>query len=308
MEAVFSSNNQLATLETCSLDDVLGPMAPAGSGEEGNTNPPPPSKKTVKKRCNAAKYWCFTWNNYPNNWLDLLAPNLVGMEWIAGEEVGELGTPHIQGYIESPNKIRPLEKFGIKAIHWEVAKGNQLQNIIYCTKEGKHHGTLKLPNITIKMKYENLRYWQKKIADMFVEPEDPLFGRSVYWFWESTGNIGKSVLCTYFVDNCKCIILSGSAADMKFGVMSYVQKNNEGPEMVIMDIPRCQDKVSIKGIEEIKNGCFFSSKYESGMCRYNRPHVLVFSNAEPDTSEMSLDRWKIVDLSSVNNHESYIEF
>ncbi len=41
---------------------------------------------------------------------------------------------------------------------------------------------------------------------------------------------------------------------------------------------------------------FFSSKYESGMCLGNCPHLLIFANFKPDLSNMSLDRWVVKNL------------
>lgn len=56
---------------------------------------------------------------------------------VFGKEVGEQGTPHLQGYIVFPN-ARSLA--GVKSLlpraHFEVAKGNAEQNREYCSKQG----------------------------------------------------------------------------------------------------------------------------------------------------------------------------
>ena len=82
-------------------------MAQAGSPGTGNTKVPDPKGKRVS----AGKRWCFTWNNYDvdamaqlGQWFDELK-----LEWIFGEERGEKGTPHLQGYIERETKFRPKE-------------------------------------------------------------------------------------------------------------------------------------------------------------------------------------------------------
>ena len=36
-----------------------------------------------------------------------------------------------------------------------------------------------------------------------------------------------------------------------------------------------------------------SSKFECGQCLMNSPHVLVFSNSEPEYSAVSFDRWRV---------------
>lgn len=96
----------------------------------------------VKKR-NRNRAYCFTINN-PNlveehilkEWDSKKAPMPIYM--IVGEEVGEKGTPHYQGYIHFKNAIEfnTLKKILVRA-HIEVAKGSPEQNRTYCTKEGK---------------------------------------------------------------------------------------------------------------------------------------------------------------------------
>lgn len=73
-------------------------------------------------------------------------PNPIFSFLIYGEEVGESGTPHLQGYFELPKRMtfnvlrRKLvdEYIGNPGIHLEAAKGSQRQNIEYCSKEGKY--------------------------------------------------------------------------------------------------------------------------------------------------------------------------
>lgn len=55
-----------------------------------------------------------------------------------GEEVGENGTPHLQGYIEFTNskKLEWLRKINPR-IHWEARRGTAQQARDYCAKEGE---------------------------------------------------------------------------------------------------------------------------------------------------------------------------
>ena len=67
--------------------------------------------------------------------------------------------------------------------------------------------------------------------------------------------------------------------------------------MIIIDIPRSKSEfVSYSGIEEIKDMFFFCGKYESSMVCGENPHVIVFSNTEPDYDKLSSDRWSIVNV------------
>ena len=94
---------------------------------EGNTKPPP------SKQISPAKAWCWTLNNYTTEEIDYLVPKFQELCDIAffAEEIGESGTPHLQGYIKLKVKARPTSKFTLcNRIHWEKSKGNLEANII----------------------------------------------------------------------------------------------------------------------------------------------------------------------------------
>lgn len=83
--------------------------------------------------------YCFTINNYTDEELEFCYCCLKdSFEFvIVGEEVGEEGTPHLQGYIYDSsrptfNKVKKL----LPRAHIENAKGSPQQNITYCSKEG----------------------------------------------------------------------------------------------------------------------------------------------------------------------------
>jgi len=79
--------------------------------------------------------FCFTLNNYTEE--DVIALSGVRCEYIIfGFEVGESGTPHLQGYVRFKNPAKFNEvKNKMPKCHIEIAKGSAKQNITYCTKE-----------------------------------------------------------------------------------------------------------------------------------------------------------------------------
>ncbi len=247
----------------------------------------------------ASKRWCFVLNNYKKEDLVEIVSTFhkLGYKYIIGEEVGASGTPHLQGYCESPKVFRPFSAFKKYNAHWEKCKGNRMQNITYCMKDGKYQTNMHIPRPLDKVTRKDLRPEQLEIADMFLDYEDPK-GRKIYWFWEHIGNWGKTVLAIYMVDQLGAIVVGGKASDAAYAVQQYTVKHGEGPRIVIMDVPRTKsaEYISYESIENIKNGCFFSGKYEGGMVRFNKPHFIVFANEPPETSRMSSDRWVITQL------------
>ena len=265
---------------------------------EGNTNPP-------KKRPVQCKKWCFTWNNYPVDGLEQMEQTFIkmGIHYIVGKEVGESGTPHLQGYIECPSKMRWSQFKLPDSIHWEKCKGTRLDNIKYCSKDGDyiHSALLKPPRELVTLSRDKLLTWQAEVVSWFDEYEDPLFGRTIHWIYEREGNVGKTVLASYLYDSgADVVVVGGRATDMQHGVAEMVSAGVM-PKIVIVDIPRVStNHFSIAGVESIKNGLFFSPKFDSKCCRYNRPWVLVCSNEPPPYEKMSSDRWKVFRIENDN--------
>ena len=277
----------------------LGPIVPSGPivPEGGNTKTP------SGKQGNSKKKWIIVLNNYNDEEYSSIVPLFKDMcdKYIIAKEVGDKEeTPHLQMFLSFKKKIRftALKKI-CNRFHVEPCRGTDIQNLKYCAKEGNYITNCPIPKPTVLVDKDILLDKQKVIADMFIEDEDPLFGRKIYWFYENAGNWGKSILTKYFVDNCGAIMVSGANNDILTAIASYVDKHGQGPRMVIFDIPRCRNGcVSYNAMEKIKDGCFFSGKYESSMIRINSPHMLVFSNEMPDDlSQLSKDRWVLEELS-----------
>ncbi len=279
--------------------------------EEGNTSPPPKKRKRTKPQVAPAKNWCFTLNNWTVKDADVFedeAHEEVPI-LIMQSEIGEENkTPHLQGYLQFAEKHRPLDFYanllGHKRTSWRVAKGSKEQNMVYCSKNETWDGNLRyrrgLPRELMKLTRAHMRPNQLAIADDYVEFEDELFGREIHWYWEGKGGWGKSILMKYMVDQMGAIVLGGANKDSLYGVASYVEKHGEGPPIVIFDVPRVnKGGISYQSLEKIKDGCFFNGKYESGMVRFNSPHVIVFANVQPEYDKLSNDRWCVKELMTV---------
>jgi hypothetical protein len=156
----------------------------------------------------------------------------------------------------------------------------------YCSKSG--HTVSNLPKKRPLDLISILKPWQQAIVDLVqTNPHK----RHIHWYWEPNGNIGKTELCRLLCASYKAIICAGKAGDMKYQIAQLIQRDIT-PEIIIFDVPRSQiSYLDWVGIEEIKNGLFASSKYESGMVCMNPPHVLIFANYEPPLHVLSTDRW-----------------
>lgn len=267
-------------------------MAPPGAAVYGNTSKP--------TRITSSKNWFFTFNNYNEKNIDSLVSWFQGSNhiYIFQEEIGESGTRHLQGNVTFTSKTRPTEnKKNIPAIHWEKTRSVPHSNL-YCQKQETRNGRLwtnipapvELKLISVDQFYP----WQANIIDILShEPDD----RTIHWVWEANGNQGKTALAKYICTHKKAICLSGKSDNCKNAILQYFLKKNEYPLIIIYNVPRCtQDFISYESMESIKDGLFYSGKYEGGMVIMNSPHVFVFANDEPNYEKLSRDRWNVISL------------
>lgn len=84
------------------------------------------------------KGYCFTLNNYTDEEYSGICRRLrdTTQYFIVGKEVGDQGTPHLQGYcyFSVPNSFVQAKDQLSGRVHLEVAKGSGANNRVYCSK------------------------------------------------------------------------------------------------------------------------------------------------------------------------------
>ena len=242
-------------------------------------------------------YWCFTLNNYTNEQSEQLEHILKSeCRWfIFQEEKGEEGTPHLQGIVNLAKKQRltGLKKIDPR-IHWEPTKSVKA-SIAYCIKNETRCGRQWIHGIEVpeEIEVEKPKGWQLHVMDIINSKPDK---RTIHWFWESVGGVGKSELCKYLVVKHNALMLTGKSNDM----YNMLAKHPTRRKLIICDIPRSSiGYINYAAIEQIKNGLVFSGKYEGTQLVFNTPHVIVFANEAPDYSQMSGDRWNVVNITNI---------
>lgn len=208
---------------------------------------------------------------------------------------------HFQGVcrFSNPRDSWPFNEFN--GLHCKMDRCNRWRQYIkYCVKVDTRVAgpwsnirDLKFRKTIVDPLYGKELYdWQKEIMDIV---KGPVHDRKIYWFWDQTGNKGKSSLAKHLCMFYRCCLCGGGAKDNFFAINKFLE--NTDLDIVIFDIPRCSfNSISYKTIEGVKNGLIFSSKYESGQIMFNSPHVIVFANFPPNCGKLSIDRWVIKEI------------
>lgn len=123
--------------------------------------------------------WCFTVNNYTecdeNN---VFAMSLDSEYLVCGKEVGECGTPHLQGFVafKTLKSLSQMQEY-IPGAHLEIKRGTFQQASDYCKKDNDFFEEGTLPMSQADKGDAEKRRWQEafecvqegRIADMDVQ-------------------------------------------------------------------------------------------------------------------------------------------
>lgn len=258
---------------------------------DGNTS------KSSEKRIVPARFWCFTSYYDKMETLESVFSYFKILYIIGHETCPSTGKKHLQGYIECPTKIRPLEKFKNlvdSRTHWEKRIGTSEQNIEYCSKEENFRATLHVKKQICKYNKKEmiLADWMIGLCKKIEFERDD---RTINWVVDKVGGKGKTAFCKWIIENYKNVayFTGGKANDITYQLIEM----NLNPDLCLFDLPRTNEgKISYNALEQIKNGIINSSKYKGGTKIFNPPTIIVFANFEPDYTMLSADRWNIIML------------
>ena len=252
-----------------------------------------------------ARLWFFTWCNYELNYVSTLTHAFHDAElYVFQPEKGEGGTPHIQGVVEfkNPRTFESLCK-KVPSAHFEKTR-NREAAIKYCSKPDTRDGeTISYGIKAKKVEIAFLKDWQRDVMDLIKSTNDD---RSIHWVYDKDGGQGKTKLCRHLINEYgdTAAYICGKSADMKYAIAKKVE-SGYNPRLILLDFTRSlENYISYEGIESVKNGLFFSTKYESGTVMIDPPVVICFANFLPDQTKLSIDRWNIINISPVKELES----
>ena len=150
--------------------------------------------------------------------------------------------------------------------------------------------------------------WQK---DLDAELKDTPDGRKIIWYWDETGNSGKTKFLKYQVVTHPCDVYAvsqfGGATNAATIVKGAINKGWNGQAFIVNLVRSAETKSIYEPLEMIKDGFITATKYEGGSLVFPEPHVIVFANFPPDVFRMSLDRWEIRVIQHVDGTPRVVE-
>jgi hypothetical protein len=154
------------------------------------------------------------------------------------------------------------------------------------------------------------RPWQEACLNLISTELQQPNNRSIHWWWEDVGNVGKSFFAGFLQlkHNALCLE-AGRKADLAYAFLNAISQTDVN--IVVCDFVRTtqpNEEITPGGIsnslllnvfaflESVKNGRMLVTKYQSRSIVFKPPIVICFANWKPPIETMSADRWKIVHI------------
>jgi len=131
--------------------------------------------------------------------------------------------------------------------------------------------------------------WQNILATKLNGPPND---REIVFVVDKTGGNGKTWFAKHWVakDLKSQYMEMGKKADMAYAL---------NPEITTLFVNCTRQQVEFLNysfLESVKDGMVFSTKYESGIKKLQKCHVVVMMNQDPDMEKLSIDRYKIIEI------------
>lgn len=145
----------------------------------------------------------------------------------------------------------------------------------------------------ISVEEHDLYQWQQMLNDLLAEAPDD---RKIIFVVDQDGGHGKTWFAKYY---CKMHDDAQFMEPAKKQDMAYALKENL--RVLFLNVTRTSDiknqEYLYSFVESVKDGMVFSSKYESRVKYFDKVHVVVMMNTEPNRDLLSRDRYHVVELS-----------
>lgn len=238
-----------------------------------------------------ARAYCFTSNNYTDE--TVAAWRKCGYKYLVlGREVGESGTPHLQGYVEfaTVKSLSQLKNIDGRA-HFEVRRGTPQQAAEYCKKDGNFEEDGQITRSKDEMANDSKARWEGYVTAAKENRMDDIPAEIRIRYYKSLVSIRSDSICASHMDgeldNYWIVGPSGVGktrwAVERFPAAYFKTKDNwwdhyAGEDTVLIDDLGPKD-VSASVLKNWADRYAFPAGFKGGSFRRIRPkRIIVTSN------------------------------
>ena len=277
------------------------------------SSPAPDQKRLKTMHANPCAIWDFTFfhgDMDPETFITHL--QRLFKKWVFQREIAPTtGRSHFQGRGSLFKKKRFVElcallnETDLKGMDVSESSNNsKVLEVFYSMKddtraEGPWDNRMAGPVYVPRQYYGMelcLRDWQLEIRNSRLN----FNSRTINYIYDPTGGLGKTTVAAVCSLHDKGIRLPPiNDAQLLLATVCDIltARDERKPGCLFIDLPRYMKKDKMYGIysaiEEIKNGHVYDLRYAYKEWWFDSPPVWVFSNVEPVTEAMSMDRWRI---------------
>ena len=191
---------------------------------------------------------------------------------------------NVASYLEKKGKVtygQLVQYDTVEAFRKGLISANSVRNYDYTHKLVKAKNRPK-----VEVEPFPLYPWQCELNQYLNRPPHK---REIVFIVDRTGNQGKSWFSKYYCQNHEektQIILPGKKVDM-------AHATDEDKKIFFFDCPRSKqgEYIQYDFLEELKNGYFFSPKFDSRFKQLPTPQIVVMMNESPGMDKLSSDRY-----------------
>jgi len=234
-------------------------------------------------------------------------------KWCFQQETGDGGFQHFQGRFSLKVKKRLCEAVKLMGLNWHLSATSSANrdNNFYVTKPERTNGPWsdkdEPPAYVPRQirEIQELYPWQQAIVD----DRNTWNTRTVNLVICHEGNTGKSTLAQW-------IAVKGLGRMLPmvndFRDFMRIVMGTKKERLYIIDIPRSLKKDKLyqfmAGIETLKNGYAYDDRYKFKEEHFDAPNVWVFMNIVPELSYLSMDRWRLWQITEDRTLTKYSGF
>ncbi len=177
---------------------------------------------------------------------------------------------------------------------YALQHANQIEKLIKAYKKANQ-----ICKCVADLDKQQLRPWQQAVWEEFQD-QGP---REILWLFDEEGNTGKTWFMKWIA-----IKMANEGMYMENGKRADLTRLWDYQTWITCNFTRDKEGIACYSfLESLKDGAMFSSKYEPETKMTNDlVRVIVSANWLPEFGKLSIDRWKLIEITTEEDEETVV--